>query len=164
MMTLWGYEFDRRGSPRSLKTIKEALIDKEDEWLLEKFSWRLDSRGYIATSICFNKTKHVLLHRVILGVNDGYFTDHINRNKLDNRKINLRIVTQELNAQNRNLNSNNTSGYRGVSYTSKYPINPWLAYAQVNKRQYRIGYFSNAEEAGLAAHEWRLQHMPGAVD
>ena len=51
--------------------------------------------------------------------------DHINRNPLDNRKENLRIVNNSINQRNKNVQSNNTSGISGVRFNEK--LNVWTA-------------------------------------
>ena len=71
--------------------------------------------------------------------------DHINRNKIDNRIENLRISTPSHNCQNRDIRSNNTSGYKGVSYNIQNK--KWMAYIGINGKQKHLGYFTTAEEA-----------------
>ena len=85
------------------------------------------------------------MHRVINNTPDDMQTDHINRNKLDNRKKNLRTVTTQQNQRNTNLSKNNTSGYIGV-YLNKR-VNKWMAYIWVNYKQIHLGYFKDIEDA-----------------
>lgn len=83
--------------------IAEILIDIEDVDKINKYSWRLNEKGYVVTDI---KGKKVRLHNLILNRDTSdpkIVCDHINRNKLDNRKENLRIVTQKENNLNRNV-------------------------------------------------------------
>lgn len=56
------------------------------------------------------------MHRFLLKTPKGLETDHINRDKLDNRRSNLRIVSRTQNSINRDMPPNNTSGYKGVTW------------------------------------------------
>lgn len=56
------------------------------------------------------------MHRPVMNARDHEQVDHINHDGLDNRKENLRIVTNSQNGMNRRLTSANTSGYKGVSF------------------------------------------------
>ena len=127
-----------------------VLVDDEDyESLLSFGSWYITNQGY--ATICY---KGILLamHRVILewelgdSIPEGLVVDHINRNKLDNRRENLRLVTRSENSYNSGMRKNNTSGYKGVDYHN-------------NRNQYRarfgtkhLGWFNTKEEA-IAARE-----------
>ena len=74
--------------------------------------------------------------------------DHINRNKTDNRFVNLRTVTGSENQHNQGINRVNTSGYKGVSYQKC--CKKWYASIQFNNVQKNLGRFSTAEEASAA--------------
>jgi hypothetical protein len=71
--------------------------------------------------------------------------DHINGNTLNNCRNNLRVTNKSLNGYNAKIKSNNTSGYRGVSFNKKK--RKWEAYIWLNKRRYHLGYFETKEEA-----------------
>lgn len=74
-----------------------ALIDDQDfEWL-NQFKWHQD-KGY---AYGYVDGKHIYMHSLILNTPKGMFSDHINRNRLDNRRENLRIVSHAKNNQNR---------------------------------------------------------------
>jgi hypothetical protein len=75
-------------------------------------------------------------------------TDHINHNKLDNRKSNLRVCTDLQNARNSTYRPNNTSGFKGVSLRKKYGT--WSADIKINYFHKFLGYFSSPEEAAHA--------------
>ena len=70
--------------------------------------------------------------------------DHIDGNGLNNAISNLRDVTSAENRRNQRINTNNLSGHIGVSLIKK---GKWQAYINVNKKQIRIGYFNNIEDA-----------------
>jgi hypothetical protein len=120
---------------------KVALIDKEDFERVSKHSWCFDSsNGYPVSRIDY---KRVRLHRFILNPKDNEFVDHINRNKLDNRKKNLRICNSFESIRNRGLSKNNTSGYKGVTKVG----NKWRAQLSLNYKFIDLGMFLTAKEA-----------------
>jgi hypothetical protein len=128
---------------------KVAIVDEDDyEWLL-KYNWHYTTKGYAVrkTSIVGEKTQ-VFMHREIINCPDDKQVDHINRNKLDNRKENLRIATNAQNAANRDLLDTNTSGFRGVSFSKR--VGKWQAYSRENGRHKHLGYYFEKEDAAKA--------------
>lgn len=71
--------------------------------------------------------------------------DHINRNKLDNRKCNLRVCDMKVNSINRDLQSNNTTGHKGVYCDKK--AGTWNARVTVDGKTIHLGTFTTKEEA-----------------
>jgi hypothetical protein len=148
-----------------------ALIDREDlEWLYQ-WSWNLDNTTGYATRPVYlgggkNNGKHrtISMHRQILGlsVGDRRYVDHINGDKLDNRKANLRIVTPQQSAQNTSPRRNSSSKYRGVTWRKEK--NKWAAQAQLGGKNYYLGLFDSEIEAARVATEWRKKHMPFSVE
>lgn len=74
--------------------------------------------------------------------------DHINGNGLDNRRANLRPATHAQNQRNKGLQSNNTSGFKGVCWDA--PRGRWHAKICLNGRTIFLGRFDEAEEAARA--------------
>lgn len=100
------YKYKRWKGNTSMKEIqltrgKVAIIDDDDYDRVSTFRWNWDSR-YAKRTVWFNgKCKTIMMHSFIMGCPmKGLVTDHINRNKLDNRKSNLRICTQKENMDN----------------------------------------------------------------
>jgi len=123
---------------------KFALVDDDDyEWISKK-KWYFRGNGYAAH-------RGVLMHRAILKTPKGMSTDHIDGNKLNNQKSNLRICTHTENIQNSKRNSGNVSGYKGVSQDKAR--GRWRAYIKSNKRMIHLGYFLTAEDAAHAYDE-----------
>jgi len=77
---------------------KYAIVDDEDYETLSVYKWQYTSNGYAKRK--YGKTS-LLMHRVIAKTPKGLVTDHLNHNKLDNRKSNLRVCTQMDNMQNK---------------------------------------------------------------
>ncbi len=101
-------------------TNDEFYFDLEDYDKIKDYCWRIDKNGYVVTSVYNEKTnrfnKLLRLHRFLMKCPNGFVVDHINGNKLDNRKENLRICTQSDNTKNHILLSNNTTGVSGVRW------------------------------------------------
>jgi hypothetical protein len=129
-----------------------ALIEEADLPLVTAHRWRLDSTGYVVTSLprVEGKNRNLHLHRLLAGLErgDGSQCDHVNRDRLDNRRSNLRVAAPHENGRNRNLYSNNTTGYKGVSFDKR--SGRWEASIKVDYRKQFLGLFDSAEEAGAA--------------
>lgn len=121
-------------------TNKEFLIDYEDYEKIKDYCWYETSQGYIATRDSISK-KVILLHKFIFSKNG--MIDHINRNKKDNRKQNLRIVTAQQNTMNKSLQKNNKSGQCGVFYSQDR--NKWVSQLTYNKHKIMKRFNTKAE-------------------
>lgn len=109
---------------------KFAMVDEADFDYLNKFSWWLGANGYVYGRIDSSR-KMVLMHRCILATNKGMEVDHINSDRLDNQRSNLREATRQEQLFNCKKRSNAvTSIYRGVSLDRKK--NLWIA--QIKKK------------------------------
>lgn len=130
-----------------------ATIDIVDSDLADH-KWSFDS-GYAQRGI-WNGTKVIKqkLHRVVLSrklgvdLTSNNIVDHINLDKLDNRRSNLRLISQKNNARHTRLYNTNTSGYRGVSWDKEH--NNWLAYIHVDNKQIKLGRYTDIIEAAKA--------------
>jgi hypothetical protein len=137
-----------------------ALVDAEDAHLAE-LPWSLKPGGYAYRR---NPGTHppatLLLHRVLLGLTygDGLQGDHINRDRLDCRRANLRVVTQAQNAQNRDIPRDGESRFRGVSRKRS----GWRARVTIDYRERHIGHFATELEAALAVDAYRREQTPFA--
>ncbi len=130
----------------SLGRDKFALVDSVRFDELSQWNW-FCAQGYAARVRRKNELPgaHLIhMHRVVCG-SVGEI-DHINRNRLDNRKENLRIVTRSLNMANTDIRSTNRSGYKGVSFDSSRGL--WRAAIVVNGKQ-KMKRFETAERAAL---------------
>jgi len=86
----------------------------------------------------------------------GFFVDHINGNKTDNRLCNLRLATNKQNQENRPAPKNTTSGYRGVCWHKT--AQKWMARVCHHGKRETIGFFDTAESA-YEAYKARVQQI-----
>jgi hypothetical protein len=132
---------------------KVALVDDEDYPHLSAFKWHLNA-GYAARSHPWDgKRRRTFMHDQLLPAPPGFFTDHRNRNRLDNRRENLRISTRSQNAANRRLPRTNTSGFRGVHRSGR----GWAATITCAGKHYYLGTFDTPEEAATAYDKKALE-------
>lgn len=136
---------------KNFKIVGIAIIDIDDYELCKNHKWYLDSSGYARTSIDNHKIR---LHRFLLNPHDEELVDHINRNRLDCRRKNMRIVTRKENSINRGLQSNNNSGVSGVYFTNGY----WVARLK-REETHLIKYFKNKEDAINQRLLWEIEYF-----
>ncbi len=139
---------------RGRVVVGHALVDEDDLPKLERYTWGLHNQGYAAAvRKVAGKTRHVLLHRLLMGLKkgDGMEVDFINGDKLDCWRSNLRVCTPGENKQNRPAQSNNTSGYKGVTWDK--PKGRWRAQIMANGTRHFLGLFTDVEEAAAAYAE-----------
>ncbi len=127
------------------------MIDENDYEKVSGHKWYFAGGGYACT------TKGVKMHRVIMDAPKGYVVDHINGNKLDNRRSNLRIVKHSTNIRNGRIRRNNKSGTQGVNYHRAR--NQWRAYIMVNYKHINLGWFDNREDAIKARAEGERKYF-----
>jgi hypothetical protein len=118
---------------------KYTIVDDEDFETLNKIKWYRSTQGY---SI---EKSGKLMHRVLKSAKKGEYVDHIDGDKLNNQKKNLRICTNEENGRNQVFHKNNTSGFKGVSYDKAR--NKWFSQIMVNYKHKGLGRFPTKEEA-----------------
>lgn len=130
---------------------KYALVDDEDFNDLNQWKWCVSSKGYALRNIKKSGIyKQVLMHRSIMNTPKGLETDHINRDRLDNQKSNLRICSSSENKYNRNIKKG-SSIYKGVSWNKYHK--KWSVSIKVNKHK-TIAYFLNERHAAMAYDIW----------
>lgn len=139
------YEFKDNYVVGYTKKQEPFYFDLEDFEYVYNHVWHIEKRGYC-------RSCNIYLHRLIYSKYyeiDDKIIDHINRNKNDNRKINLRFASSHENVVNRDVLKSNKSGFTGVSfngYDSK-GRKVWRAYIQINRQQINLGLFINKDEA-----------------
>lgn len=118
-------------------------IDAEDIDKITCRSWRVDTCGYISGRY---NGKFISIHRYLLGVDDPkIFVDHIDRNKLNNRRSNLRLCNRTQNQRNYNQRVDNSSGFSGVYWHSRNKR--WKVMIHLDGEAYYLGCFEKYEDA-----------------
>jgi hypothetical protein len=131
-------------------------VDDEDfEWLSKK-KWSASGDGYAMRMEKDDSGvyRNIKMHRLIIGAKKGQIVDHINQDRSDNRRGNLRITSRAINAINSKLRKSNTSGYRGVYMQD----GKWKAQISFDNEQKHLGYYSTKEEAALAYNVSALEY------
>ncbi len=133
-------------------------VDEKYFDLLSGFNFYLCNWGYLVFANGPHEGK--CLHTFIAereGMDTSNKIDHKDRNKLNNKSSNLRPATQSQNIFNRPLQSNNNSGYSGVSYFPR--DGNWRVRIKVNNKERHIGYFDTFDEAVVARKKAEMEHF-----
>lgn len=128
--------------------IKEYMFDVNDYDKVKAYYWVVDTEFYACSVIKAdnNKLKRMYMHRLVMDVGDSELeVDHININRYDNRKTNLRICSSGDNLKNKSLYSSNTSGITGVHWHKL--LGKWRAQINCDKNKIIIGKYTNKEDA-----------------
>ena len=125
---------------------KRAYFDVEDLPKINVCRWKVSHAGYLLNS------DYGLFHRMILNCPNGKVIDHINGDKLDNCKSNLRITDRTVNGLNKHCRSNSSTGEFGV-----YKLNNsknYMARVMVHRKSIYLGCFPTIEEAKKVRDEY----------
>jgi len=130
---------------------KYTLVDDDNFEYLNQWKWYFNV-GYAVRGY----PKRILMHRVILNTPDNMLSDHINRDKLDNRRSNLRIVNQSLNNFNTKVRVDNKSGVKGIYWSKLH--NKWRVTISKENRRFSFGLYKKLEDAILARKQVEEQY------
>lgn len=136
-------------------------VDNEDYSHLSQWTgWQLNHpKGYVRRTVRKDKGKYgnIYMHRLLCGATGDCEVDHINGDRLDNRKQNLRIVSRSENLLNRRVPSSiSTTGYIGVErHRDKF-----AARIRIKGKRIFIGNFNTAEEASEAYQKYKIKNVP----
>ncbi len=127
-----------------------ALVDDEDFPVISAKAWHM-SGGYAHhTAPRSSGNRNVFMHRLIAQPLSEQEVDHINGDKLDNRKANLRVCNHHNNNRNVGKRLNTSSQYKGVHLSKDRKHKPWRAYIGVNRKTIHLGRYPTEHEAALA--------------
>lgn len=129
---------------------KVTIVDEGDYAFLMQWKWHYHVTGYAQRNSPRNGGKQhpIKMHRVIMECPSNMVVDHINHDKLDNRRCNLRICTQGQNNINSLGWSRRLGKYKGTSWNKI--CKKWGAYIQVNRIPIFLGYYNNDIDAAKA--------------
>lgn len=121
-------------------------FDLDDLDIVESRAWYKDKDGYLTHNYFYDgKLCFARFHRIVINAKPNEFVDHINKNRADNRKSNLRTCKRSENMRNRGLLSTNKSGITGVHYDKQR--DKWTASITYNCKKLFIGRFELKEDA-----------------
>ncbi len=140
-----------------------AKVDDEDFEVLNQWNWYAQ-KGYKTFYACRSvfdskgRKSNLGMHRFLLGLKKGdkKFVDHKDSNGLNNQKNNIRVATYSENSCNIGIKSNNTSGFKGVSFCKITGL--WHARIMFNKKNIPVGRFKEKQEAALARDRLAKQY------
>lgn len=148
-----------------------TIVDDEDYHFASSTKW-YNSNGYAATMLYVGggvknrKQRRLALHRLILErkldrpLRWNELVDHVNCDRLDNRRANLRLTSHSMNLANKRRGSNNTTGYKGVYYLKIKPeteMKRWQAYVKRDGVRLILGNYATKEEAAYVYDQAALQ-------
>lgn len=147
------YEFDTQSPSRAQEPVaittrkgEEILVDLGTaEFIGGRAVWLAGSRRYPAIR---HDGKDQPLHRLVMNAKEGEHVDHINGDKLDCRRENLRLCTHGENSRNRRMSKANASGRKGVHWRRR--VGKWRAQIMLNGKHIHLGDFHCREEAAAA--------------
>lgn len=140
-----------------------CIIDKEDYEKIKDFKWYLVNQGYCTTK-SIQKEHGIRIHSVLMSDNymeltNNILHDHINQDKLDNRKCNLRTVTQHQNTMNMGKKYNNSSGVTGVQQKINKHSIKWIASIMYEYKGMSLGTYNTFDEAVIARLKGEAQYF-----
>lgn len=136
-----------------------VLVDTEDYDLVKKLSWySADPREglFYAMRNSTIAEKERYMHRLIMKAQKGQIIDHINGNGLDNRKKNLRFVTNKQNLQNRSKQRNSSRKYKGVAH--RPDEQSYVVVITIDDKQQSKGVYKDPVQAAMVYDVWALFH------
>jgi len=122
-----------------------AYVDAADYEWLSQWHWRAYSNGYAGR---YEKRKLIYMHRQIMRPPPGRIVDHVNGNRFDNTRLNMRNITRRQNMYNKGKHVGTASIYKGVNYDKRR--NKWYARIGCGQERFYLGYVDIEAEAARA--------------
>ena len=137
---VWIYCYNKKG-----EFMGKFIIDIEDLDEVIKHKWRMWNNIF-----CTGNTNIVLIHQFLMKPKENQVVDHINGDRSDNRRCNLRITTQSNNCINKELQSNNKSGVAGVCWDKDRER--WAPEIAIGRKKCHLGRYKKFEDAVYARY------------
>lgn len=140
------------------------LLDDDDLKLLDGHKPYLGKNGYAYITIWHSgemgSRPETVHSRILPGGGRKIHVDHVNGDKLDNRRQNLRLVSTQKNQVNRRrMSRNNSSGVRGVHRNNVSSRNPWTAQITVQGKNIYLGIYPTLEDAITVRRSAELKYF-----
>lgn len=132
--------------------VGSSKVSTEDYDVVRRIHWSRSKTGYVVSGGSRSKERHIM-HRLVVERMTGtklkrtQHVDHINHDKLDNRRENLRVTTTQQNIFN-SLPTKGTSHFKGVSWDKR--TSKWVGSIHIDRRKIHLGSFQNEPDAALA--------------
>jgi len=131
-----------------------VMVSDEDYDFLSKFNWQVDKNNTVSTHTLINGQRQI--HRILLNPRKGEEIDHIDGNRLNNQRSNLRLATSTQNKRNRGPRKDNTSGYKGVCWHKQRQ--KWAANIHDGNKYHSLGLHANKIDAAKAYNKAALEY------
>ena len=147
---------------RDDEVVAYAIVDEDDFGHLNQWRWSLSGKGYARrkdTILGIEITRY--MHRIVADIPDdsGLLGDHINGNRLDNRRANLRPATIDQNAQNRFAQQGKLGGVRYKGVYASQNASTYSVRIRVDGKTLYLGSFKDQEAAARVYDAAALQHF-----
>lgn len=127
----------------------EVLVDDADIPLVGQYKWHLSHNGYVVRRVRIDGRKPIIyLHRAIMSADWAGDIDHINGDRLDNRRQNLRYATRSENNMNARARKGTASRHKGVTWHKQDRL--WWAYIKHEGKQRSLGMHKTEADAARA--------------
>jgi hypothetical protein len=141
-------EYHRRMKMIPLTQGKAALVDDADAYLVSRYKWFAVFDGHNWYAATKKNSRQLRMHNLLTTPPEGMEVDHEDRNGLNNQRSNLRVCAHRNNGRNRAMNSDNTSGFKGVSWKKRE--GGWCAQITISPIVKWLGLFDDKKEAAKA--------------
>lgn len=142
---------------RQEEEVGRAIIDLEDLSLIKEYKWylnRVNNFVYADTG-----SNSLYIHRLLMNVvfDNNFYVDHVDRNRLNNKRLNLRVCSNIENCRNRGKKGDCSSEYIGISWVKDKKR--WFSYIWIEYKRISLGKYKTIEGALIARLKAELKYF-----